>query len=131
MQQDREPPRGKFASERFLREPPRGRVSEVSDVFRGFQRSSQRPSQRFRGFQMFLEVFRGFQRSSQRPSQRQISLSGALGLVAPIPVAPQSFSKSPLLGNPWFAPWIPVVFVISVVSVISTNPTLNSLFVAV
>ena len=42
------------------------------------------------GFQRFSE---GFQRSSQRPSQRQISLSGALGPVAPIPVAPQSFSN--------------------------------------
>ena len=35
------------------------------------------------------------------------------------------------LGNPWFAPWIPVVFVIFVVCVISANPALNSLFVAV
>ena len=32
------------------------------------------------------------------------------------------------LANPWFAPWIPVFFVISV---ISANPALNSLFVAV
>ena len=37
----------------------------------------------FRGFQTFFEVFRDFQRSSQRPSQRQISLSEALGPVAP------------------------------------------------
>ena len=34
------------------------------------------------------DVFRGFQRSSQRPSQRQISLSEALGPVAPNRVAP-------------------------------------------
>ena len=30
-----------------------------------------------------------------------------------------------------FAPWFPVVFVISAVSVISANPTVNSLFLAV
>ena len=35
------------------------------------------------------------------------------------------------LGNLWFAPWILVVFVIFVVSVISANPALSSLFVAV
>ena len=51
----------------------------------------------FRGFQSFSEVFRdfseGFQRSSQRPSQRQISFSEALSLVAPIRVAPWTFSN--------------------------------------
>ena len=57
-------------------------------TFRSFQRSLEV----FRGFQRFLRGFqrflRGFQRSSQRPSQRQISLSQALGLVAPNRVAP-------------------------------------------
>ena len=48
-----------------------------SEVFRGFQRFLEVS----RGFQRF---FRGFQSSSQRPSQRQISLSEALSLVAPI-----------------------------------------------
>ena len=34
--------------------------------------------------------------------------------------------------NPWFGePVVPVVFVISMVAVISTNPALNSLFIAV
>ena len=36
-----------------------------------------------------------------------------------------------VLGNPWFAPRILVVLIVFVVSLISANPTLNSLFVAV
>ena len=44
----------------------------------------------FRGFQ---KCFRGFQKSSQRPSQRQISLSKAPNPVAPDRVAPWTFSK--------------------------------------
>ena len=49
-----------------------------------------------------------------------------------IKVSPKSgISKPGGLGNPWFAPRIPVVFVISVVSVNAANPALNSLFVAV
>ena len=39
-------------------------------------------------FRDFSEVFRDFSEASQRPSQRQISLSEALSLVAPIRVAP-------------------------------------------
>ena len=42
---------------------------------------------------MSSEFLRGFQRSSQRPSQRQISLSEALSPVAPKRVAPWTFSK--------------------------------------
>ena len=72
-------PRGKSASERVSeREGCRG-FQRFSEVFRSFQRSS--------------EVVRGFQSSSQRPSQRQISLSEALGPVAPSRVAPWAFSK--------------------------------------
>ena len=42
-----------------------------------------------------------------------------------------SAPKTRCLGNPWFAPRIPVVFVISVVSVISADPALKSLFASV
>ena len=42
----------------------------------------------FRGFQRFSKIFRGFQRSSQRPSERQIFLPEALGPVALNRVAP-------------------------------------------
>ena len=51
------------------------------EISRGFQRFLEA----FRGFQ---RVFRDFQRSSQRPSERQISLSEALSPVAPHRVAP-------------------------------------------
>ena len=50
-------------------------------VFRGFQSFLEV----FRDFQSFS---RGFQRSSQRPSQREISLSEDLSPVAPNRVAP-------------------------------------------
>ena len=48
----------------------------------------------FRGFQKILEVFRGLQRPFQTPFQRQISLSEALGPVAPSRVAPWNSYKS-------------------------------------
>ena len=49
---------------------------------------------------LWERFFRGFQRSSQRPSQRQISLSEALSPVAPNRVAPWTYSKRP--GNRGF-----------------------------
>ena len=75
--------RGKPASERFSER-------QVFRVFQRFFRGVQsflevlRASLDSKGFQSFS---RGFQRSSQRPSQRQISLSEALSLVAPDRVA--------------------------------------------
>ena len=87
-----------------LRGPVRGRLfRDFSEVLRGFQRllevlrGFRRFSEVFRGFKRLLRGFqrflRGFQRFSQRPSQRQISLSEALGPVAPIRVAPWTFAK--------------------------------------
>ena len=72
-------------------------------------------------------------------------VSGALRAQSVLGVSPKSVPRvdpecaghlfrvflNPWFGNPWFAPWIPVVVVIFVVSVISANPALGSLFVAV
>ena len=77
-QQDREPLRGKSASERVSE---REGFQRFLEIFRGFQRFSEI-------FQRFSEIFQRFQRSSQRPSQRQISLSEVLSPVAPNRVAP-------------------------------------------
>ena len=79
---------------RPLRGSLRGRFAEgFSEVFRG----SYRFSEVFRGFQSFSRgvrsFFRGFQRFSQRPSQRQISLSEALSpvslIVLPLELSPE------------------------------------------
>ena len=72
-------------------------------VFRGFERFSEF----LRGFQRLL---RGFQRSSQRPSQRQIS-SQSLSVLLPLIVLPLELSpksprkcRYPLFAYPLFKP---------------------------
>ena len=63
------------------------------------------------GFRRLRLLRRNYKGQTKRDKQSQIS----------------GFSKPRFLVNLCFAPWIPVVFVISVVSVLSANPAINPL----